>query len=678
MNTVKKLLRTMTIKKDRISKLLILFFVVLSFGVIAQEKQDFIKDPYNSGRKNYWMNEVIHFVNLEDFSNSIEDKMIEDKKFEIGKSFGMISVWGRGNEAPGIYFHNMLPSFFKRKIIFDQLNTKDGKLLWIFTGPKGGITIEISDDSVRVIQKYYDSYGYNKLTGDTLRSTRHPVTYFADETIKYNGKLSSLTIEKSHNVMLKVKLNDSTVLRQMTNLDLSRHQLRYTGVEGDVVGTMKKPQVIRAEITVNSQKKFQQIIGFGGITSPLAYNILSEKGKKEWFKWLKEYNLLIQREYPNGKKLKEDCSNFDKLEDASVHYYGDNFPSGEISDFSYNKKIQDMGGMVIFEFWELPLWASIKPEDLDAEASPHTWKIRPKINQYVKAIVCYCEKAKEKTGQAPAIVGIQNEMEQTPEDWHNMAIELRKGLDENGFAHVKIHMHNAPNLMAGIRRYETIKSNKTAWKAIDYITVNLYDYQWFFHDPEIFDKYIKEWNELALEDTEEKPFLSTEISMNFNIHQAGSYALAFLMGELYHKNMVMMNASSLMYCWLMVNSVQQSYPASRALFTIDEENGFIPAPSSYQLRVFGSFSRHLPAGIKRVEASTSNENIMVSAYQKDNTITLVMLNKGNVPVEVKCNLQLDEFDYMELTNPYFQNEQMEIPDSIVIEGGSIITFIKNN
>ncbi len=89
----------------------------------------------------------------------------------------------------------------------------------------------------------------------------------------------------------------------------------------------------------------------------MSYYELSETGQRLWWEYVQEYNLLIQREYPNGVNLKADFSNWDKLEDTSIHYYGDNFPNGEISDFSFNKKIQDLGGLVIFEFWQLPLWA---------------------------------------------------------------------------------------------------------------------------------------------------------------------------------------------------------------------------------------------------------------------------------------------------------------------------------
>jgi len=88
-----------------------------------------------------------------------------------------------------------------------------------------------------------------------------------------------------------------------------------------------------------------------------AYAKLSADGKRRWFELLAEYNPLIQREYPNGYHLKKDLSNLDTLTDASPHYYGDNFPNGEISDFDYNRRIQRMGGKVFFQFWALPEWA---------------------------------------------------------------------------------------------------------------------------------------------------------------------------------------------------------------------------------------------------------------------------------------------------------------------------------
>ena len=56
--------------------------------------------------------------------------------------------------------------------------------------------------------------------------------------------------------------------------------------------------------------------GWGGIASIPAFHTLSDEGKERWFEILKDYNLLIHREYPNGKLLKSDYSNWEGIEHA--------------------------------------------------------------------------------------------------------------------------------------------------------------------------------------------------------------------------------------------------------------------------------------------------------------------------------------------------------------------------
>ena len=59
-----------------------------------------------------------------------------------------------------------------------------------------------------------------------------------------------------------------------------------------------------------------------------------------------------------GTKLLPDMSNLDNLADAKPHYYGDDFPNGEVSNFDYNAQSLKLGGKVIYEWWALPAWAA--------------------------------------------------------------------------------------------------------------------------------------------------------------------------------------------------------------------------------------------------------------------------------------------------------------------------------
>ena len=70
--------------------------------------------------------------------------------------------------------------------------------------------------------------------------------------------------------------------------------------------------------------------------------------------------------------------------------------------------------------------------------------LRPSPDEYARIVVEYCREAKQRTGSAPAIVGIQNEVEQAPEVFAEMVLVLRRELDKAGFKGVKIHMADAP------------------------------------------------------------------------------------------------------------------------------------------------------------------------------------------------------------------------------------------
>lgn len=621
-----------------------------------------------------WINEYKHNVDLEQKKLGQEKQVFEKNglNFRIGKGEVFTDVWARGLESKGVYPLELLPALFNRKIIFDELELKGGKLLWVFTGSKAGFTVEISQKKVRLYQRFYDSFGFNKTAIEKNQTfPTYPQEEFVSAEINYSGELKSISISYDSNLKLKLYLNNKLVATQMCIFDVTRHQLRYTSTEGIVAGKVVKPVFKTSTVTINSEKSYQKIIGFGGITSVVAYNELSEQGKKDWWKFLQDYNLLIQREYPNGNHLKEDCSNFDNLDDASVHYYGDNFPNGEISDFNYNKKIFDLGGMVIFEFWGLPPWAS--KVEKDSNGNSHQIPI---IDKYVHAVVKYCEISKKKTGHAPQIVGIQNERKQPPELWQQMTLALRKGLNENGFENVKIHMHNASELSMGIDAAKDLQQNNKVWNTIDFAATNMYDYQRPFIKTDSFDDTMKKWKQVV----GKKPFLSTELCINNGKFQHDSYHLALAMGMLYHKNLVIMDASAIMYCWLLLNGPQPTFDATRSLFKVDRENNITPVPSSNQLRVFGAFSRHLLKGMKRVEVNNKNKDIFISAYQNQNQKTVIILNRSSRTQKIKLEWQGSAFNHCEITDTYSQNVEVPISEivnrnnSIIIKGGQIITL----
>ena len=434
---------------------------------------------------------------------------------------------------------------------------------------------------------------------------------------------------------LSVALNGRTVLHQECLLDVSRHQLRLTGGKGEVCGEMLKPIPEAASVRVDPLRRHQTMIGFGGITTPTAYAQLSAEGKHRWWQLVCEYNLLIQREYPIGQRLNRKMDNWDRLEDATPHYYGDNFPNGEVSDFGYIKTLRGLGGKVWFEFWALPPWVGG-----DAE-------------KYAEAMVRYCQVCKQRSGDPPDVVGVQNEVDQSASMFHKMTLALRRRLDEAGFQSVRIHMSDSGSLSGGIKRGEKFRSSDAVWAAIDYSATHMYDYQGFFTNPDGFDARLGQWKHL----TGDKPFLSTELCINNDKFQLDSYRIALAMGQLYHKNLVLTDAVAICYCWTLLNVVQPSYGWTRALFVPDRAHGFVPVASSHQLRVFGAYSRRIREGMARVEAGADVEDLLVSAFaDEDGRGTVIVLNRAMRARRVRVVWPGVEFGEMEVVDPYHKND----------------------
>jgi len=129
---------------------------------------------------------------------------------------------------------------------------------------------------------------------------------------------------------------------------------------------------------------------------------------------------------------------------------------------------------------------------------------------------------REKTGKAPEIVGIQNEVTQSAGDWQKMAKALRAGLDAAGFLSTRIHMHNAATSPLGVAAAKAFREDPDAWKAIDYAASNLYDYQSFFRDADGYDARLAELRTA----TDSKNFLAVELCVNNGEFQTRSCRVA--------------------------------------------------------------------------------------------------------------------------------------------------------
>jgi O-glycosyl hydrolase len=584
--------------------------------------------------------------------------------FQFASDGPLSQVWGRAPEVPRVFFPERLPAFFSRTIVLDSDFPRQARLSWIFTGREGGFTVELSNTTVRVYQRYNDSYGL--LDSHTANPER-----IVQETMALApGAIHSVTVMLDPHLSLNVLVNGVSVVQQNCMLDVSRHQLLFQGPFNrhiELAGSLLSLQATETEISIDATVRHQTIFGFGGSPSIPAYDSLSEEGKKEYWHILSRYNLLIDREYPMGTKLRPDMSNLDNLADAKPHYYGDDFPNGEVSDFAYNAQSLKLGGKVIYEMWALPSWASQDYTDPDGKehkdvANPSAW---------ARAMVTYARIEKERTGRAPDVIGIQNEVQEPKEISFEMVKTLRRELDAAGFKEVKIHMPDASNTAVGAEVANALRSDPDVWSKIDIAASHEYDYQNYFADPDRFDDQLK-----ALRQANgDKPYLATELAVNNIRLQSSSYRTAFDMGQLYHKNMTLMDAIGLAYCWLILDVEQPNFGATRSLLVPDRYHGDIPIASSYQLRVLGAYSRHLPEGMVRVDANSSNPDLLVTAYEgSGNARTVIATNRGITPQSLTVNWPGTTWNEMERVSQYSENNREPIPAKIVIQPGEIVTL----
>lgn len=577
--------------------------------------------------------------------------------------------WTRPDAIARVYFKGELPELFTRTLVFDGDVPERTKLSWIFTGPRAGMTVELTSSKVRLVERFYDSAG---LDG----GGNYPEKTVREEEQQYVGRARSLTVVVDAHLSVQVLVNGERVVGAPLLFDLTRQQLMFAGPRKEhltLAGALLEERAQDAVVTVDRTKVHQEMIGFGGSPSVPAYAELSEAGKRIYWERLKRYNLLVDREYPMGTQLKQDLSNVEDLKDATPHYYGDNFPNGEVSDFEYSRRTRAMGGMVLYEMWALPEWAmeAYEPKGapvIDAWGKPVRRAAKPDV--YARIVVEFCRRAKERSGAAPEIVGIQNEVEQPPEVFAAMTVAVRKALDAAGFGATKIQMADAPYSWIAVRRMDEAKRFPESWRATDFTAAHEYDWQEFLANPDMYDARLRAMHEASAG----KPFLATEICLNDGAYQEPSYRIALQVGQLYQKNLTEADAEMLLYCWLLLDVEQPTFGGSRALMVPDREKGWVPVASSFQLRVLGAFSRHVLKGMRRVEARAGNGDLLTAAFTDGRRDSLVVLNRSTEAQRVRVDWSGVRWTRMERVSFYDENVEAAAPGEVVVGPGEIVTL----
>ena len=576
--------------------------------------------------------------------------------------------WSRPDEIAHKYFHENLPALFERTIQLDGEVPQRTALHWIFTGPHAGFTVELSSSRVRISERYYDSMGLYDGQGS------YPEKKTLDEERQYTGKAKTLTVIADAHLAVRVLVNGLPVLEAPLLFDVTRHQLMYAAPRAGhemVEGTLLRPEEKSAKVTIKPGEVHQTMLGFGGSPSIPAYAELSDEGKREYWQLIKRYNLLLSREYPMGSQLKPDLSNLEDLNDATPHYYGDNFPNGEVSSFDYSRHVLNLGGSVIYEMWALPPWATEPyngPRVVDAWNRPLKQAAKP--DEYARIVVEYCKKAKEKTGAAPLIVGIQNEVEQPPAVFNAMVLALRRDLDKAGFTQTRIHMADASYMFYGVKRARDLSKDPSVWKAIDYTATHEYDFQEFMANPDMYDERMRSMHEAS----GGKQFLATEICFNDPHYQEPSYRIALAAAQLYHKNLTELDAAALMYCWLLLDVEQPTFAGSRALLAPDRTRGWVPVATSFELRVLGAYSRHILKGMRRLGTEADDGDLLTTAFADGKNETLVMVNRAAAARKVTVLGAAHPWVEMERTGLEADNAVSAVPAEISVEPGEIVVL----
>lgn len=595
------------------------------------------------------------------------------QRFEFASDGPAGPGWSRPDAIARVYFKGELPALFRRTLQFDGDVPERTKLSWIFTGPHAGLTVELTSSKVRLIERFYDS---TALDG----GGNYPDKTVREEEQQYVGNARALTVVVDAHLSVEVLLNGERVLRAPLLFDLTRQQLMFSGPRKEhltLAGGLLEQTPRDATVTVEPGKVHQEMIGFGGSPSVPAYRELSDKGKQMYWQMLKRYNLLVDREYPMGTQLKRDLSNVEDVKDATPHYYGDNFPNSEVSDFDYSRRTRELGGEVLYEMWALPEWAieaytpggkAAGSQSIDAWGKPVKRAANPDV--YARIVVEFCRKAKERSGAAPEVVGIQNEVEQPPEVFAAMTTAVRKALDAAGFQSTKIQMADAPFLWIAIRRARDAKRFPEAWRETDFTAAHQYDYQEFLANPDMYDERLRAMHETSAG----KPFLATEICLNDAMYQEPSYRVALQVGQLYQKDLTEVDAEMLLYCWLLLDVEQPSFGGSRSLMVPDRANGEVPVASSFQLRVMGAFSRHVLKGMRRVETQAGNGDLLTAAFTDGKRDSLIVLNRSTEAQRLRVDWNGVRWTRMERTDFYNENVETAAPEEIVIAPGEIVTL----
>ena len=90
---------------------------------------------------------------------------------------------------------------------------------------------------------------------------------------------------------------------------------------------------------------------------------------------------------------------------------------------------------------------------------------------------------------------------------------------------------------------------------------------------------------------------------------------------------------------------------------------------------FGAFSRHLHEGMVRVDALSSNPDLLVTAYENNEKArTVIAANRSTTPQTLIVTWPGTRWKELERVSQYAENAPDTVPDKIVVQPGEIVTL----
>ena len=206
---------------------------------------------------------------------------IGEEAFALGEGEARPGGWGRYSPNERRYFREFLPALFERTLSFQTLPT-ERTFTWVFTGPRVGLYLAVSERRVEVRTQFHDSPGYATLTKKPERFPRLAVPARQFE-LGSGESLQAVTVRLDHTLTLTVSLNGREVHRQLWLDEFQRHQVRLEGKGAAVAFKLLQPPLAFARVTVNPAERHQTMLGWGGITTPTAYRELGAEGRRRWW-----------------------------------------------------------------------------------------------------------------------------------------------------------------------------------------------------------------------------------------------------------------------------------------------------------------------------------------------------------------------------------------------------------